>query len=400
MQTNKWNLNILMTGLIGFVVFYVLLAIFISAENSVVHKISLGDSADNCEFTMDIPKNWSESAHGYVYGVECDFAVENYRKQTLTNWNVQIELINDCYIDSMWNGNYEFKDNIISFEPVEYNMTIEGKEKQTFGFIIYTASTDCVKSAVLTYNVEGRMVDYLLFWIVSVGFVIFISVWLSGVYFQAKNERLRKINEASQKVINESFLTFANMIDAKDSYTKGHSQRVAYYARELAVKMGVDEEGCKNIFYIGLLHDIGKIGVQDAILKKNTKLTYDEFNEIKEHVSMGGDILKNFTAIEGIEGGARYHHEKYDGTGYMEGLSGEAIPLFARIIAVADAFDSMSSKRCYRDALDIEKIIAELKNCSGTQFDPRIVPYMLELIEEGKAPAGFTQEQLKIELQV
>ena len=103
-------------------------------------------------------------------------------------------------------------------------------------------------------------------------------------------------DEASN--INQSLITFANTIDAKDSYTKGHSQRVAWYSRELARRMELDEDFCQNIFYVGLLHDIGKIGVQDAILKKSAKLTYDEFNEIKEHTSMGGDILKGFNAIE------------------------------------------------------------------------------------------------------
>ena len=145
---------------------------------------------------------------------------------------------------------------------------------------------------------------------------------------------------------------------------------------------------------MALLHDIGKIGVPDAVLKKAGRLDVDERQMIEQHVQMGGDILKNFSAIKDIEAGARFHHEKYDGTGYVSNLVGKQIPLVARIICVADAFDAMTSMRCYRPRLPMEKVISELKECSGTQFDPDLVPYMLQMIDEGVVPVELSKEEL------
>ena len=135
-----------------------------------------------------------------------------------------------------------------------------------------------------------------------------------------------------------------------------------------------------------MLHDIGKIGIPDSILNKPDKLTKDEREVIQTHVSMGGDILKNFNALEGISDGARYHHERYDGKGYCSHIKGDDIPLTARIICVADTYDAMSSDRCYRKALPQSVIREELIKGAGTQFDPEIVPYMLEMMDDGTAP--------------
>lgn len=137
---------------------------------------------------------------------------------------------------------------------------------------------------------------------------------------------------------------------------------------------------------MGMLHDIGKIGIPDAILKKPGKLTEGEMQIIRNHPTIGGEILKDFTAIQGISDGARYHHERYDGNGYNEGLKGEEIPLAARIICVADSYDTMSSKRVYKELHEENYILSELDQCSGKQFDPEIVPFMIEMIKDGTAP--------------
>ena len=134
---------------------------------------------------------------------------------------------------------------------------------------------------------------------------------------------------------------------------------------------------------MALLHDIGKIGIPDAILNKPGKLTDEEYEIMKTHVIRGGEILKDFTMIDNVSVGALYHHEKYDGSGYCHGLKGEEIPLDARIIGIADAFDAMTANRVYRKQLDLDFVIAELKRCSGTQFDPRLVDILLALIDEG-----------------
>jgi HD-GYP domain-containing protein (c-di-GMP phosphodiesterase class II) len=150
--------------------------------------------------------------------------------------------------------------------------------------------------------------------------------------------------------------------------------------------MGMDQDEQDDIYYIALLHDIGKIGIPDNILNKKGALTPEERAIIQTHPAVGGKVLENFTALEDIDDGAKYHHERYDGKGYCDGLSGKDIPLVARIIGVADSYDAMASDRCYRPALSKEKILSELQENSGTQFDPEIVPYMVEMIHEGAVP--------------
>jgi putative nucleotidyltransferase with HDIG domain len=196
-----------------------------------------------------------------------------------------------------------------------------------------------------------------------------------------------------QAILVQSLQVFARVIDAKDPYTNGHSIRVAQYARELSRRMGLPEEEQERIYYIALLHDIGKIGIPDSILNKQGPLNAEERAVIQTHPAVGGQVLKNFTALPDIDDGARFHHERYDGKGYCDGLAGEDIPLVARIIGVADSYDAMSSDRCYRPALSREKIVEELTTCSGTQFDPEIVPYMLAMIEDGVVPAHQSPEQ-------
>ena len=154
--------------------------------------------------------------------------------------------------------------------------------------------------------------------------------------------------------------------------------------------MHMDEETQTNLYYVALMHDCGKIGVDDAILRKPGKLTKEEFDQIKAHTTIGYEILKNFTAIPDIRDGAHYHHERYDGNGYPEGLKGNEIPLFARIICIADSYDAMSSKRCYRDPFPADITIEELRSNAGRQFDPDIVQYMIDMIND-----GFTGSVLK-----
>ena len=182
--------------------------------------------------------------------------------------------------------------------------------------------------------------------------------------------------------------TLAGTIDAKDKYTNGHSMRVAIYATRLAEALGFDEEQISKLRYEALLHDIGKIGVPDSILNKPSRLTDVEFELIKSHTVVGFDILKNMVAVPNAAEVARYHHERYDGKGYPGGISGEKIPVNARIVCIADSFDAMSSDRIYRKALSREKIRAELVNGRGTQFDPEYLDVFLKLFDERKLDAG------------
>ena len=179
-------------------------------------------------------------------------------------------------------------------------------------------------------------------------------------------ESRRKLQVLSLQVVK----TLASAIDAKDRYTNGHSSRVAKYSKEIARRAGKPVEFQDEIYFIALLHDIGKIGIPDYILNKNSKLTDEEYETIKQHPSIGVEILKNITEMPKIEIGAHYHHERFDGKGYPEGLAGYGIPEIGRIIAVADAYDAMTSRRSYRSGLPQETVRSEIVRGRGQQFDP------------------------------
>lgn len=208
---------------------------------------------------------------------------------------------------------------------------------------------------------------------------------LNGELNKYSDELLVK-NEKMREMTMQTIMTIANTIDAKDEYTRGHSRRVAEYSVAIAMEMGLDPEQVADIRFIGLLHDIGKIGVPDSVLNKPGKLSNEEYQLMKDHTVTGGEILKDITMIEGLDVGAKYHHERYDGKGYPEGLKGEEIPLIARIIGVADAYDAMTSNRIYRRHLEADKVLAELKKGNGTQFDPQACDVMIKLVEEDRLP--------------
>ena len=176
--------------------------------------------------------------------------------------------------------------------------------------------------------------------------------------------------------------TLASAIDAKDRYTNGHSSRVAQYSKEIALRAGKSIEYQDEIYFVGLLHDIGKIGIPDHILNKNSRLSDEEYEIIKQHPSIGVEILKNITEMPNIVIGAHYHHERFDGKGYPEGLSGKDIPEIARIIAVADAYDAMTSRRSYRSALPHDVVREELVKGKNLQFDPDFADVMIKMIDE------------------
>ena len=174
----------------------------------------------------------------------------------------------------------------------------------------------------------------------------------------------------------------AEAIDAKDTYTSGHSRRVAEYSAKIAETYGKDKEYCEEIYLIGLLHDVGKIGVPGTIINKTEKLTDEEYEIIKTHTTKGKEILSKISISPDLPIGANYHHERYDGKGYPEGLKGEEIPEIARIIAVADTYDAMASKRSYRDGLPRERIRHELIQGMGTQFDSKFASVMVDLMDQ------------------
>ena len=220
------------------------------------------------------------------------------------------------------------------------------------------------------------------------GIFISLSALVSIILIYHSNKQIIKTQKKYRKELeefNKSIIgAFTNCIDGKDAYTNGHSYRVALYTTMLANKLGVkDQETLDKYYNIGLLHDIGKISIPDAILTKPGKLTPEEFDTIKSHAKRGYEILKDVKIQDDIAAGAHYHHERYDGKGYPDGLSDKQIPQIARIISVADAFDAMSSTRSYRKKLPLDFIAEEIKRCSGTQFDPEVAEAFLQLYREG-----------------
>lgn len=202
-----------------------------------------------------------------------------------------------------------------------------------------------------------------------------------------QNDLAKEVEEKTQSYQNLSLQiveTLAETIEAKDRYTRGHSKRVAKYSLAIAKRYGFDKKTRDSIFIMGLLHDVGKIGVPDQIINKEGRLTDEEYAIIKTHPEMGAKILEAVEEMPELSVGAHWHHERYDGKGYPDGLSGVKIPIEARIIAVADAYDAMSSRRSYRNSLSQEVVRSEIEKGRGTQFDPVFADIMLQMIDEDK----------------
>lgn len=195
-----------------------------------------------------------------------------------------------------------------------------------------------------------------------------------------QKKELAKRKRQMEKVSLQMIQTLSTTIEAKDEYARGHSHRVAEYAALIANELGWGSEEIMNLKYAAHLHDIGKIGIPDMLLNKPARLTPEEYSVIKEHTVIGAEILKNISLIPHVAEVARSHHEHYDGTGYPDGLAGENIPLSARIVAIADCYDAMNSKRIYRNALPPEKIFKEIENNRSTQFDPELTDIFLNLL--------------------
>ncbi len=196
------------------------------------------------------------------------------------------------------------------------------------------------------------------------------------------NEELAESNEKLEKAYLDMVETLRYTVEAKDSYTRGHSDRVSEYSVLIGQKVGLPEDQIKTLRIGGLFHDIGKIGIPDSILLKPDKLTDEEYSEIKNHPSIGAHILGSAEIFKDIIPIVKYHHEKYDGRGYPSGLKGEEIPYLARIAAIADTFDAMTSRRSYRGALDLDYVKQEIKRCEGTQFDPQLAEVFLEILDK------------------
>jgi putative two-component system response regulator len=201
-------------------------------------------------------------------------------------------------------------------------------------------------------------------------------------YKQMLEERVVQQVEKIRSLSLGSVLSMARALEAKDLYTSGHSQRVAEYSVLIARQLGHDYQFCDRVRIIGQLHDIGKIGIRESILNKPGRLTDEEFNIVKQHPVIGSEILRPVISDTCVICGVKHHHERFDGRGYPDGLKGEEIPIEARILAVADTYDAMTTNRAYRSGLSHDKAMEEIMKCSGSQFDPMMAEAFLTIPRE------------------
>ena len=215
---------------------------------------------------------------------------------------------------------------------------------------------------------------------------MFMVGWVTWLLVKRREDRMQRELAAANRMVEmgkQTVVAIARAVDAKDPRTGGHSRRVALYSKQMAKEFGLPDKDCQDIEWAANLHDIGKIAIPDAILNKNSRLTDEEYATMKSHTTEGAKILSDFTLLDHVIEGAEFHHERYDGRGYPKGLKGEEIPLYARIIGVADAFDAMTANRVYRKQMDFAYVLGELEKGRGTQFDAQFVDILLKLIRDG-----------------
>lgn len=311
--------------------------------------------------------------------------------------------VNDPYV-SIWLEGFDKEPKVVRQSEL---MNVVYMNLATNTYIFHLAVLDSKGQSVVaesTYTIEKEKEIYDYWWfrlytIFVFALAMFYMAWLViRTQIQrtiAMQKRELELAKNQIEMGNETVLTIARTVDAKDENTSQHSVRVSEYSVLIAERLGYNAEQCETLRKTALLHDIGKIGIPDRVLNKPSRLDDEEYEIMKSHVVKGAEILKKFTLIDNVQEGALYHHERYDGKGYVHGLKGEEIPLNARIIGIADAFDAMTANRVYRKKLDFDFVLGELKKGRGTQFDPKLVDIMLSLIEEGVIDVTSLYEEAK-----
>lgn len=278
---------------------------------------------------------------------------------------------------------------------IDQNKLSMTSENKTMLIIPFTASaiklTQSVVYGILVYNNSGVVSEWLdnfsAYNAVIGNIILIMMICFTSMMFRAMAMQTQLANDASQykKLSEQSLLAITRAVEAKDLYTKGHSERVAKYSEMIARKMGYSDDDAKTLYIMALMHDVGKIGIPDAIINKPGALTDEEFKIVKSHPVIGADILKEVDAFEKISEIALNHHERVDGKGYPNGLTRNEISDEVAIVSVADAYDAMTSRRSYRDIMGQAEVRAEIKKGIGTQFKKQQAEAMLEIIDADKS---------------
>jgi len=326
-----------------------------------------------------------QDINGYVY----EGRFSNTTKKDFYDWQIYIKLPENCTLESYWNAEVKLMgDFLIISSKKGNNSLLQSNGSISFGFIIKSNNAVDIKNLSFEGYLKEKLFYNPLFLTFFVLLILTVLIYGTALIVQqfmiVQIKLLKNQKERDDLLIEQTMKTFVQFIDAKDEYTRGHSGRVANISMAITRKLGYDEKFQKDIYYMGLMHDIGKLAVPDDILNKTTRLSSDEWEVIQLHTTNGARMLKDFSIMPELKDAVLYHHERYDGKGYVNQLKGEAIPLCARIICVADSYDAMNTNRCYRLKFSKERIIQEIERCSGKQFDPKIVPAMVELIRSGE----------------
>lgn len=360
-----------------------------------------------------------------------EMVITNNARTYVEDWHLRININDTCYLNNGWCGTFEvhqfdesgneFSQTVnlrnFKFEDLNIKYYKAGQDLliplATGDYVIYHPDTTgeaselplkgseeysggCV-CGIIMYNRSGEIdfQDYELsyrlhksvwdgvkgkffvsaFSILSLVFIILITIFFVSIRFEEKIISRGKTLEDALKLCG-------NIADSRDYYSKGHSERVAQYSKMIAEKIGMDKSDCDIVYQAAILHNIGNAFVSEQILRKNGKLTREEYTEVKSHTTRGAELLKGIDHIPQAAEAALFHHERFDGTGYPYGKKENEIPLIARIVAVADAYDAMNNDRPYRNKLTRDRIREEFINKRGTQFDPEIVTAFLDIMGE------------------
>ena len=328
---------------------------FVEADGVMVYP------KDDGSFTIS-SKTKKLTVYGYVFNYALINPEVTYQLEGFDNSSVTVLRSNLQPVDytNLKGGRYHFKMKIVDPHNGQSN-----------------------DISILIYK-QKKIHEYMWFNITAIILLFAVFYLLLKKYIDRRTEKLVAKNNEQKNLIREVVEAFARVIDMKDKYTRGHSIRVAHYTAMLAKEMGCDEDTVERFYNIGLLHDIGKIGIDDEVLNKPGKLNDEEYAIIKSHSALGFDTLKDISIMPDLAIGAGAHHERPDGKGYPKGLKDEEIPLVARIIAVADTFDAMYSNRPYRNRMPFAKVYSIIKEVRGTQLDPEVVDAFMKLVDEGK----------------
>ncbi len=437
-NTKKNALRILM-GMIAalalVIVFFVVYLVNMDTYNHTDRSVE-PDSVST-EVTVDIhPRGQSTDSwekddafeDKILYAKIYEATITNNSGTRLSDWTLRINISDDCYINNAWCGTVEIhqfiegKENVQTLDLRDYTEDevelyyIKGGQDLLIpltkgDYIIYhpdeatgeypITSAEGYSGEVniglimYSFDEDTDLSDYVFdyhlqkLWYEGMGgfvFVIIFAAWIILMIFLIVLFRVSKgykdMLYDEEKVLKDAVYLCLAMADGKDFRFQYHSLRTAEYAKRIAAQMGMDEKDCETVYNATRFHDVGNYYISDRIIGKPSALTKGEMELVKSHTTRGAGLLKKVSSMPLVQEAALYHHERYDGTGYPKGISGDDIPIIARIITAADAFDSMSHDRPYRDRLSMPEIKGEFTKNSGTQFDPAVVDAVLNIIDD------------------